>query len=184
MKRRTLPAERRRAGWTLLETMVAHGMLALIMTLTALLIAALSRSERNAVRAGVAQQSLARLDELFRRDVHRAVAAELVARPNESPELRLVITPQESVQYFVEQGSLQRTSTGGGPAHHETFRLPHAEWSMELSKHDRPRVILRCRQPADTVTAGSPDAIPRREVRFEAVRSLDRMPEAPAGGGS
>ena len=44
---------RRRGGWTLLETMVAHGLLALIMTLTALLFATLSRAERNAVRAGV-----------------------------------------------------------------------------------------------------------------------------------
>ncbi len=175
---------RRRGGWTLLETMVAHGLLALIMTLTALLFATLSRAERNAVRAGVTQQSLARLDELFRRDVHRCVSAELLDREDRPAELRLTMSPQASVRYVVEQGNLQRFLTDAGRNHHETFRLPEAEWQLELTEGKPPKVIIRCRQPADTSTKTPAEFLPHRELRFEAVRSLSRNPATSAEGDS
>jgi type II secretory pathway pseudopilin PulG len=181
MNKRRNQSGHRRKGWTLLETMVAHGLLALIMTLTALLFAALSRAERNAVRAGAAQRSLARLDELFRRDVHQALSVELVGQPQ---ELRLTLSPHESVKYLVEQGNLQRFASEQGGSHHETFRLPGAEWEMELTEGKSSKVILRCRQPADTATKIPAEFLPRRELRFEAIRPFPRNRTATAEGES
>jgi type II secretory pathway component PulJ len=182
-QRRSNQERSRLAGWTLLETMVAHGLLVLIMTLTALLIAALSRAERNAVRSCVTQQSLSRLDELFRRDVHRAASATVANQADQSAELLLTVSVDEHVRYVIASGNLERTATAAGKEHHETYRLPNARWVFQVTDGEVQKVILALQQPADTSTQTSPEFVPLRELRFESILSLNRI-AAPSTGAS
>lgn len=160
---------------------VAMSLIMVLMTISATLFTALTRSERNATRSAAAQQTLSRLDGLFRGDVHRAQSAALSQDEREQPLLTLAQPGGDSIRYAVNAGVLERTADSGGTTHRDAFRIHDAVWKFEISAEDARRVELILQRPADTVTQNLKDFVPTREWRLLAVLSLTPAAVPPTG---
>lgn len=157
---------RRRPGWSLIETVVAHGLLAIVMAVSGTLFVALARSERNSLRSCAAQQALSRLNEQFRRDVHQARSVEIL--PGETPTLKLAAADGEGARYVLENGYLTRAAK----EHRETYRLPDAEWSFHIDG-DAPRTVtLKLNRPSAGLTSNGGELPSRVEWRLSAALGL------------
>lgn len=173
--------QNRHAGYSLIEMVIAIAIISMLMTVSATLFAALSRSEGNVLRSATSQQTLARLNELFRRDVHQSLSATISEGDDGRPQLMLQQADGGSVRYAVAVGTLERTANVDGTVHRESFRIADAEWSFKVSDNSR-RVELTLRRPADTVTQVSPELLPMRTLSITAVMSLTPSQISAAGG--
>lgn len=157
------------AGYSLIELVVAIGLIGVLMIVSGTLFVALSRSERNAQRSAAAQQTIAHLDRLFRRDVHQARSAAIAQDDRAQAVLTLSLPGDGTVRYAADEGKLTRIAVADGRTHREEFRIAEGKWQFEV--RDR-RVELRLTRPADTVTQHGPAHVPVRDCRLLAVLSL------------
>ena len=162
-------------GWTLIETVVAHGMLAVVMTVSAALFLALARSERNAWSSCAVQQTLSRLQEQFRLDVHRSDAAKLDGDNRTATTLTLSDADGEVARYAVERHRLERLAKVSGGEHRETWRIPEAEWSFAVSEASPRTVTLSLQRPAGSVTQSPKEFLPIKTTELKAVLNLRRL---------
>lgn len=169
----------RRRGYTLLEMIVAISLIMVLMTVSGALFVALSRSERNAQRAAAAQQTIARLDDLFRRDVHQAQSAIIAQDDRQHAALTLTLPAGRTVRYTAEDSQLVRLAEFEAKSHRDDFRIPSSQWEFDIQGS---RVELRLKRPADTVTQNSPALVPLRECRLMALLSLTPAQFQPPGG--
>ncbi len=164
-----------RSGWTLIELLATISVLGVVMTLSGLLFVAMSRSERTALRSSAAQQTLARLNEQFRRDVHQADAAEILETEPGQFTLTLAAANRPVAMYAIQSHELRRLAAVPDGEHRETYRIPGAAWSFQRSSERVPKVSLSLLRPADTLTVTSAEFLPVVEWRLEAVLALNSM---------
>ena len=173
MRNRRTPA---RAGYTLMEMLVVMSVLAVITTISAVLFTSLSRAELQAARSVTAQQTLSRLQERFRRDVHQAAVAEVTTAEDQQPILKLTHSGEMIIRYQLERGDLQRTAQGPETTHRETYRLPETRWSFSMSPGFPERVRLTMHRRADTLQPTTTPAPAVQDWQLEAVLSLAGVP--------
>lgn len=161
-----------RCAYSLIETVVAMSLILVLMTVSGTLFTALARSERNAQRAAAAQQTLSRLDTLFRADVHRAKSAALSQDDRRQPMLTLTLPNGGTVRYVAEAAKLERLVESAGATHRDAFRVAEAQWRFEIAGETNRRVELILQRPADTVTQNSQEFLPLRDRRLMAALSL------------
>lgn len=157
------------SGYTLIEMVVAMGLILVLMTVSGTLFVALSRSERNAQRSAAAQQIISQVDNLFRRDVHQARSATIAQDERRQPVLTLSLPGNATIRYAADDAKLVRIAVTDGRTHRDDFRIAAGQWQFAVA--DR-RVELRLTRPADTVTQNSPEQLPLRDCRLMAVLSL------------
>jgi prepilin-type N-terminal cleavage/methylation domain-containing protein len=159
-------------AFTVVEMVVAISVIAMVMAVSATLFAAMSRSERNMLRSAAAQQTLGRVNELFRRDVHRSASVSLSRDPDQPSHLTLRQPNGTLVRYEAAAGKLERIVEDNGASHRELFRIPHATWSFEVSDENSGHVAISLERPADTITQVTQEFLPTRTWRLTAVLSL------------
>ena len=169
-----------RRAYTLLEMVVGISLLSVLMTISGSLIVTMSRSERHSIQSAEAGQTLARLNELFRRDVHRAFSA---SRSNEAQTTVLTLTQANAadIRYAVIDGQLHRQTTIDGHTHREVFRITGGTWTVEVPPNEPWRVDILLRRTAPTVSRVASKHLPQQEWRLSAVLSL--TPESTASPG-
>jgi hypothetical protein len=150
-------------------------MLATIMTVSAVLFVALARSERNAMKACAAQQSLARLQEQFRQDVHRARSAEL-SRDGADATLSLSDADGPFARYVIAGAELQRVARTAAGDHRESYRFADAAWDAGLSGASPRKARLTLKRPAEGITSTGKELESVVEWRLEGVVGLNPMP--------
>lgn len=178
----THPTSRKRSGWTLIELLATISVLGVVMTLSGTMFVAMSRSERNALRSCAAQQTLARLNEQFRRDVHQADAVEITETDPGQFTLTLAAANSLVSRYAIHQHDLQRLAAAPDGEHRETYRIPDAVWSFQRTGEPAPKVSLTLQRPADTLIVTTPDFLPVVAWRLEAVLGLSASPALRKGG--
>tara|TARA_B100000029_G_scaffold246514_2_gene243464 strand:- start:3550 stop:4086 length:537 start_codon:yes stop_codon:yes gene_type:complete len=127
----------RRTGFSLIETLVAMAMSAVMVTVASTTITLMMRSERTGADALIAAQSGHRLERRFRDDVHAAAAAVVDTSDSSHPLLRLAGNGQPGITWSRVKGGLRRT-VGNPPSHVDTFRLSATEVVFTLSSAGPP----------------------------------------------
>jgi len=142
----------RRRGLTLIELLVAMAGTSVILGMAVALVYTLLGADRAARQRMHVGESLARLAEQFRSDVHAAKAVAPVApagaaRP--SPGWQLPLDGGRSVRYGLRQGKLIRSEHAGGKAvRQESFALPEgATISIEQDVAGRPATVRLAIEP-------------------------------------
>jgi hypothetical protein len=165
----------RRRGSSLIELTVTVGLLSVVMPLVIKTMALLMRTERSGQKAVVASGSLTRLANRFRRDVHAADKAELVAAaaPNTGSFLRLTHPDGTIVEYRPGADGLKLAILRGGkPTGRETYRLRGAT-RFELTDGPPPVVTLIHVPDHGRIPDSKATAKNDKQIRVEAVRGFD-----------
>ncbi|MCH8828905.1 MAG: hypothetical protein IID45_04930 [Planctomycetes bacterium] len=168
-----------RSGKTLLELSVVIGLLSVVLTLGARTIAFLMRADAAGRTAFVNGTSFSRLANRFRRDVHAATQAELVAGDNNAPErLRLMLTDGRVIEYRPQVGRVQVVVLRGKQLQgREVYRLNGGVTRFELTGgRDRPALVSLLYETGGdgSPSPEQPSAGRRRKtVRIDAVRGKD-----------
>jgi type II secretory pathway component PulJ len=165
----------RRRGASLIELTVTVGLLSVVMTLVIKTMAVLMRTERTGQKAVVASGSLTRLANRFRRDVHAAEKAELVAAaaPNTDSFLRLTHPDGTIVEYRPAADGVKLTILRDGTATgRETYRL-RGDTRFELSEEPPPVVTLIHVPDHGRIPDSKAGAKNDKQIRVEAVRGFD-----------
>ncbi len=140
---------RRRKGFTLVECLAAIAMIGAAMTTVAVAMSGMHRACQRVREEIASEMELQRLAVQLRADAHEALSAkqEEGEEENAAPgSVLLALGNEESVQYTVQAGHIQRVQRRGDELlHRETYRLPEeysAHW--ELKKNgSAPMVSLK-----------------------------------------
>lgn len=171
-RRPKFTARPQRRGWTLLELMAVITILTILLSIVGTLFATLTRSERNVMRSCAMQQSLSRLNELFRTDVHRSDAAVIAADDQGRPTCTLTSAGEHIAQYIVQDHDLVRLASVVAGDHREIFRIPDADWTFESRSENSRKIRLRLQRPVDTPLRVQRDVLPEVVWDFEALLGL------------
>lgn len=121
--KRLLPMRlQRRRGVSLIEVMVVISMGTIFLSLTVGTIHLLMRAQSTAGKALLQTQTLCRLSEQFRRDVHAATAAEVTPAAEDKPAvLKLTLPGERSVTYELDQHQVRCIRQQAETTHRDQF---------------------------------------------------------------
>lgn len=167
---------KRHRGFSLVECVVAMGLVVTTFTIAALATGGIQRALAR-VRADVEiELALERLAIQLRTDAHEAIEADLAASGEPKPPagtLRLALAGQRRIDYTIVVERIERrVHRGGAVTHRETYRLPEstaAHW--ELSGEASATVVALKVDPAP---AGSARSIASHGVEIQAAVGLLR----------
>lgn len=143
----------RRRGLTLIELLVAMAGASAILGMAVAMVYTLLEADRAGRQRMHVGESLGRLAEQFRRDVHAAEAVAPLAPAGgqqPSPGWQLRLDDGRSVRYGVREGKLIRSEHLGGKAvRQDSFALPHgATMSVRPDAGGPPRAVRLSIEPA------------------------------------
>jgi prepilin-type N-terminal cleavage/methylation domain-containing protein len=168
---------KRRRGFSLVECVVAIGLIAVAFTTVAVATGGIRRALAR-LRADVEiELAIERLAIQLRADAHEALAADLPAPVEQAApagSLRLTLNGQRRIDYSIRADRIERVVRRQGTvAHRETYRLPESPaacWALS-SEGAAPIVALKI-APAPP---GGADSIARRGVEIQAAVGLLRL---------
>lgn len=159
-------------GSSLIELIVTMGILSVMLTLVGKTMVLTMRSERTGRHAIVSSTGLARLANRFRRDVHAAEKAELVAAGNVTL-LRLTRPDATIAEYRPGPNGVTLTIRRGKKRiGGESYRLQGAT-RFDITKGATPAVTLIHVPDHGRITGSKATTVNNKEVRVEAVRGYD-----------
>lgn len=166
---------RRRAGYSLIETLVVISVLGMLMLVSATTLHGLYSSQRRLSQTAVRQGAWFELATHIRRDAHRAAGARRSAAADGQGQLEtlaLDLGDDWTVEYQLDSAGVRRVERRGSqrPPHRELFRLApgsDAGWRLISEPGGRQRLVLHVRP------AGGERPVAADEVLFlEAVVGL------------
>lgn len=170
---------RKRPGYSLVECVVAIGLIAATFTIVAVATAGMQRAIGRIRADAETELALERLAVQLRADAHEAVEAEPSAPGADgSPGLlRLTLGETRSIDYAIAAKRIERrVRRGGAVVHRETYRLPDTSgvhWELSGGS-SAPVVILRI----DPAAPGSADSIAGHGMEIQAAVGLLQPPPA------
>ena len=143
----------RRRGFTLIELLVAMAGASAILGMAVAMVYTLLEADRAGRQRMHVGESLGRLADQFRRDVHAARAVAPLAPAGgkkRSPGWQLRLDDRRSVRYGVREGKLVRSEHVEGKAvRQDSFALPHgATMSVQPDAGGRPAAVRLSIEPA------------------------------------
>jgi prepilin-type N-terminal cleavage/methylation domain-containing protein len=167
-----------RRGVSLIEVMVAISVGGVMLSIGVMTLRVLLRTERTGARHLLQSTTRARVSELFRRDLHEAVAAQPFAPAGDEPSrFELTFPDGRQTVYQFADGHLQRLESEAGKlAHRDDFLLPDAELAFELQPGPPRLASLLIREERGTKT----ESAASRVFRIDAVLARNHRYESPA----
>jgi prepilin-type N-terminal cleavage/methylation domain-containing protein len=160
-----------RRAYTLIEMIIAISVAATLTGIAMCLLLTMFRSEQSG-RAQLAQaESLVRLADQFRQDVHSALG-EAVVNPKDPHDWQFKLTANRVVQYTLANDVLSRqVRSGSKDVQREAFRLPEdSTVAISVDRATNPAVVSLTVQPGEaSLRRCHPlrvDAVLGRDLRF------------------
>jgi type II secretory pathway component PulJ len=171
MRVQSPPRPGRRRGVSLIETVVVVSLAMASLSLVAGSIHMIMKAQFQAEEIVRQGRNLSRLDEQFRRDIHRAESAELIPADDEQPARLLLILPEgRTVRYEPAAWQLFRLTEKEGEAEsRERYSFPEGSLIRPEREEDWLRLVIDTRDLHPDQRAGTW----RRPLVIEARLSRD-----------
>jgi len=171
-----------RRGFTLIELMVVIAIISVIFSLVGAVFQRLFLSEQSAMRAALVEQTVSRLADQFRRDIHAATFAEIdTQREGATGSLGLFEAnrDQPAIVYVVltDEVIREQRAADATVSHREVFRLPECRISFatQVAEAEVSFISLSIARQHSTITPQPQATRPYRTLAVEAALGRDRV---------
>ena len=169
-------------GFTLIELMVVIAIISVIFSLVGAVFQRLFLSEQSAMRAALVEQTVSRLADQFRRDIHAATFAEIdTQREGATGSLGLFEAnrDQPAIVYVVltDEVIREQRAADATVSHREVFRLPECRISFatQVTEAEVSFIRLAIARQHSTITPQPQATRPYRTLAVEAALGRDRV---------
>ena len=171
-----------RRGFTLIELMVVIAIISVIFSLVGAVFQRLFLSEQSAMRAALDEQTVSRLADQFRRDIHAATFAEIdTQREGATGSLGLFEAnrDQPAIVYVVltDEVIREQRAADATVSHREVFRLPECRISFatQVAEAEVSFISLSIARQHSTITPQPQATRPYRTLAVEAALGRDNV---------
>ena len=169
-----------RRGFTLIELMVVIAIITVIFSLVGAVFQRLFLSEQSAMRAALIEQTVSRLADQFRRDIHAATFAEIdTHREGATGSLGLFEAnrDQPAIVYVIltDEVRRERRAADSSVSHREVYRLPECRvaFAVQVAEADVSFISLSIARQHSTITPQPQATRPYRTLVVEAALGRD-----------
>lgn len=177
-----MQAPQAQKGFTLIELMVVIAIISVIFSLVGAVFQRLFLSEQSAMRAALVEQTVSRLADQFRRDIHAATFAEIdTQREGATGSLGLFEAnrDQPAIVYVVltDEVIREQRAADATVSHREVFRLPECRISFatQVAEAEVSFISLSIARQHSTITPQPQATRPYRTLAVEAALGRDRV---------
>jgi type II secretory pathway pseudopilin PulG len=171
-----------RRGHSLVECVIAIGLIGATFTTVAVAMSGMYRTSRRVCRAAGTELDLERFAAQLRGDAHQSLSVkeDIVTSPSgDAKTLSLTLTSERSVYYTLREGHVERVlRRGDALQHRETYRLSGAFTARWFVDRDRARPMVSLILEAGAAGASSPLGF--QAMRIDAAVGLLRPLPAPS----
>lgn len=161
-----------RNGKSLIEMLVVMAIMSVVMGITIKTTIIMMRADADSGQSTLSSTNLNRLAHRFRRDVHAATAAELIATADNAPKTLKLSMPDNVVTEYrpLNDRIVRLVRKGETPQSRDAFPLLRGENRFELTTDQSTVVSLVHIRNTQQNSGKSPNTPGRREIRIEAVQ--------------
>ena len=170
----------KRRGFTLIELMVVIAIISVIFSLVGAVFQRLFLSEQSAMRAALIEQTVSRLADQFRRDIHAATFAEVdTHREGATGSLGLFEAnrDQPAIVYVIltDEVRRERRAADSSVSHREVYRLPECRiaFAVQVAEAEVSFLSLSIARQHSTITPQPQASRPYRTLVVEAALGRD-----------